>query len=98
MAIMTIVVGDDDDDDGGGDDDGGRGDGDGDGGGGDDDDDDDDDQEQNDYKTFIRTVGNLLLRDSGLNLTEQEKKYRVETFVSDAFFVESELAMVSVRF
>lgn len=45
-----------------------------------------------DYKKYIRTVGDLLLRDSDLQLSKDERQYRLDTFVQDAFFVESELA------
>lgn len=44
------------------------------------------------YRIFIRTVGSLLIRDSGLTLTEAEKTYRLDTFVKDVFYVENTLA------
>ncbi|KAK7490133.1 hypothetical protein BaRGS_00018655 [Batillaria attramentaria] len=50
------------------------------------------DKGRTDYKTFIRTVATLLLRDAELNITDAEKTRRVEQFVSDAFDVESEIA------
>ena len=52
-------------------------------------------QERDDYKSFIRNVGTFLLRDAQLNISEAEKTHRVDTFVQDAYFVESELALVS---
>nr|KAG5701991.1 hypothetical protein BaRGS_034573 [Batillaria attramentaria] len=45
-----------------------------------------------DYKTFIQTVGSLLLRDAELGITDAEMNQRVETFVQDAFGVETEIA------
>nr|KAG5701990.1 hypothetical protein BaRGS_034572 [Batillaria attramentaria] len=47
-----------------------------------------------DYKTFIRTVGSLLLRDASPNATDEEKTSRVEQFVNDAFEVESKIVDV----
>ncbi|KAK7098413.1 hypothetical protein V1264_002714 [Littorina saxatilis] len=49
-------------------------------------------KELTDYKKFMRTVGGYLLRDAKLNITAAEKNYRLETFVNDAFMVESQLA------
>ncbi|XP_076450938.1 endothelin-converting enzyme 1-like [Babylonia areolata] len=47
------------------------------------------------YKNYTRRVGQLLLRDAGLgSLDPSELDYRLETFVEDVFFVESELAML----
>ncbi|KAL8624005.1 hypothetical protein ACOMHN_040631 [Nucella lapillus] len=46
----------------------------------------------NDYKTYMRKVGGLLLRDSGLEVSQHERNYRLDTFVDDALFVETEMA------
>nr|KAG5701989.1 hypothetical protein BaRGS_034571 [Batillaria attramentaria] len=51
-----------------------------------------------DYKTYIRTVGSLLLRDADLNITDAERENRAERFVSDAFELEVTIAQITDGF
>lgn len=52
-------------------------------------------QVRQDYKKFMRTVAQLLARDSGLTLDPNVLSNKIETFVSDAYDVEFQLANVS---
>ena len=54
-------------------------------------------QIQEDYKKFIRSVGTLLVRDSGVVINETDKADRIETFVNDAYDIEFQLANVRRR-
>ncbi|KAL8593437.1 hypothetical protein ACOMHN_053487 [Nucella lapillus] len=44
------------------------------------------------YEQYVRTVGSLLIRDANLELTDRESDHRLDTFVQDVLFVETELA------
>ncbi|XP_041367545.1 endothelin-converting enzyme homolog [Gigantopelta aegis] len=49
--------------------------------------------ERNSYKKFIKKVAGFLIRDSGLNVTNQSE--RIQTFLEDVFYVEQELANIT---
>lgn len=50
-----------------------------------------------DYKKFVRTVGSLLLRDSGTVMSDDEKKYRLDTFVTDVIYAETTLSSLMLQ-
>ena len=52
-------------------------------------------QIRDDYKKFMRTVAQLLARDSGLQLDPSVRDNKIETFVNDAYDIEFQLANVS---
>ncbi|KAK6174952.1 hypothetical protein SNE40_013504 [Patella caerulea] len=49
-------------------------------------------QVRDDYRKFIRNVGNLLVKDAKPNLTESEIAERINEFVEDTYMVEHKLA------
>ncbi|XP_041365958.1 endothelin-converting enzyme 1-like isoform X2 [Gigantopelta aegis] len=49
-----------------------------------------------DYKKFMRTVANLLIRDSGVKMDSSEKVERVNQFVNDTWSVETKIVRLAV--
>jgi hypothetical protein len=47
------------------------------------------------YKTYMRDVAALLMRDAGVTFNDDEKKTRIDQFVEDAYNQERSLANVS---
>ncbi|XP_052797831.1 endothelin-converting enzyme 1-like [Mya arenaria] len=54
-------------------------------------------QIRRDYKKFMRTVGQLLARDSGLTLDRDVVANKLDTFVNDAFDIEFQLANITAN-
>ncbi|XP_060556433.1 endothelin-converting enzyme homolog isoform X1 [Ruditapes philippinarum] len=54
-------------------------------------------QIRDDYKKFMRTVAQLLVADSGLNLDPNIAANKIQTFVDDAFDVEFQLANITAN-
>ncbi|KAK3605567.1 hypothetical protein CHS0354_005871 [Potamilus streckersoni] len=52
---------------------------------------------QNDYKDFMRTVADLLIRDSGIKMNETMKNSSIEQFVLDAYNIEFQLANITTN-
>ncbi|XP_046334329.2 endothelin-converting enzyme homolog [Haliotis rufescens] len=50
---------------------------------------------QNDYKTFMRRVASLIIRDSNITLSAQTQQERVQQFITDAFSVETHIARIA---
>ncbi|XP_050412358.1 endothelin-converting enzyme 1 [Patella vulgata] len=49
-------------------------------------------QVRDDYRKFIRAVGNLLVKDAKHNLTDSQISERINTFVEDTYMLEHKLA------
>ncbi|ELT98895.1 hypothetical protein CAPTEDRAFT_223071 [Capitella teleta] len=52
---------------------------------------------QDAYKDYMRRVGDLLLRDANLTLDASEHAHRIEQFVEDAYFMESNISRNIVK-